>query len=313
MKLFYCDHYAIPLPPGHKFPMAKYALIRELLAADGFYHFECAPLADPTDVKLAHDAEYVDAFVNGTLSAQAIRRIGFPWSEGLVKRSLASVGGTLGAAEDALESGFGGNLAGGTHHAFRAEGSGFCVFNDIAVSIEWLRSQGRIRRAAVIDVDVHQGDGTAHIFENDPNVLTASVHCGVNFPFRKQRSKIDVELPEGTEDDAYLEALHPLLPRVLEFGPEVVFYQSGVDTLASDSLGRLKLTHQGLKQRDRMVMRAVHRRGIPFVVTLGGGYSKPIELTALAHANTFRIAAEIWHYQAAATSEPSCAGLPKTH
>jgi acetoin utilization deacetylase AcuC-like enzyme len=274
--------------------MAKYALIRELLASDGFYCFACAPLADPAVIKLAHDAGYVDAFMSGSLPAQAIRRIGFPWSEGLVKRSLASAGGTLCAAADALETGFGGNLAGGTHHAFRAEGSGFCVFNDIAVAIEWLRSQGRIRRAAVIDLDVHQGDGTAHIFENDPDVLTASMHCAVNFPFRKQRSKIDVELPEGMEDEPYLETLESLIPRVLEFAPEIVFYQSGVDTLASDALGRLSLTHEGLRQRDRMVMRAVSGRGIPLVVTLGGGYSKPIELTALAHANTFRIAAEIW-------------------
>jgi acetoin utilization deacetylase AcuC-like enzyme len=293
-RLFYCDHYAIPLPPGHKFPMAKYALIRELLAADGFYSFECAPLADPAVVKLAHDPAYVDAIVNGTLPPQAIRRIGFPWSEGLVKRSLASVGGTLSAAADALAAGWGGNLAGGTHHAFRAEGSGFCVFNDIAVAIEWLRSERRIRRAAVIDLDVHQGDGTAHIFENDPDVLTVSMHCTVNFPFRKQRSKIDVELAEGTADEAYLEALESLLPRVLEFAPEIVFYQSGVDALACDTLGRLALTHEGLKQRDRLVMSAVHACGIPLVVTLGGGYSKPIELTALAHANTFRIAAEIW-------------------
>jgi acetoin utilization deacetylase AcuC-like enzyme len=293
-RLFYCDHYAIPLPPGHKFPMTKYALIRNLLASDGLYHFECAPMADLAVVKLAHDPAYVDAFVNGTLPPQAIRRIGFPWSEGLVQRSLASVGGTLSAASDALETGWGGTLAGGTHHAFRAEGSGFCVFNDIAVAIEWLRSRGRIGRAAVIDLDVHQGDGTAHIFENDPDVLTASMHCTVNFPFRKQRGKIDIELPEGTEDEPYLQALEFLIPRVLEFAPEIVFYQSGVDTLASDALGRLKLTHEGLKQRDRAVMRAIREREIPFVITLGGGYSKPIELTALAHANTFRIAAEIW-------------------
>ena len=274
--------------------MDKYARIRELLAADGVYRFECAPVADPSVVKLAHDPEYVDAVVNGTLPVQAIRRIGFPWSEGLVKRSLASVGGTLSAASDAMSAGFGGNLAGGTHHAFRSEGSGFCVFNDIAVAIEWLRSEQRIKRAAVIDLDVHQGDGTAHIYESDPDVLTSSIHCSVNFPFRKQRSKIDIELQEGTGDEAYLDALAALIPRVLAFAPDIIFYQSGVDTLASDSLGRLKLTHDGLKQRDTAVMRAVRERGIPFVITLGGGYSKPIELTALAHANTFRGAAEIW-------------------
>src|SRR5579864_6018043 len=176
--LFYCDHYAIPLPAGHKFPMAKYAMIRERLDADHFDRFECAPMADAAVVKLAHDAEYVDAVLRGTLSAQAMRRIGFPWSEGLVKRSLASVGGTLSATADALETGWGGNLAGGTHHAFRGEGAGFCVFNDIAIAI---RHAGR--RAAVIDLDVHQGDGTALLFENDPTVLTLSVHSAANFPF----------------------------------------------------------------------------------------------------------------------------------
>lgn len=293
-RLFYCDHYAIPLPPGHKFPMSKYALIRELLSADGFYGFECAPLADPAVVKLAHDGDYVDAFLNGTLTAHAIRRIGFPWSEGLVKRSLGSVGGTLAASAEALATGWGGNLAGGTHHAFASEGSGFCVFNDIAIAIRSLRSEDRVRKAAVIDLDVHQGDGTAHIFEHDPDVLTTSIHCSVNFPFRKQRSRIDIELPEGTADQPYLDALASLLPRILEWHPEILFYQSGVDPLASDELGRLELSHEGLRRRDRIVMEAARDHGIPIVITLGGGYSKPVELTALAHANTFRTAAAIW-------------------
>lgn len=293
-RLFYCDHYAIPLPPDHKFPMSKYALIRELLARDVFYTFECAPLASPEVVKLAHDPEYVDAFLSGALSRQAMRRIGFPWSEGLVKRTLASAGGTLSATGDAFDRGWGGTLAGGTHHAFRAEGSGFCVFNDIAIAIQWLRAEGRIRRAAVIDLDVHQGDGTAHIFENDPEVLTTSMHCAVNFPFRKQRSKVDVELPEGTGDEVYLKMLADLLPRVAAFHPEIVFYQSGVDALAADRLGRLALTHQGLEERDRIVMETIRENRIPLVVTLGGGYAQPIELTALAHANTFRVAAEVF-------------------
>jgi acetoin utilization deacetylase AcuC-like enzyme len=293
-RLFYCDHYSIPLPAGHKFPMAKYALIRERLEADHFFKFECAPMADAAVVKLAHDAEYVDAFLRGTLSAQAIRRIGFPWSEGLVKRSLASVGGTLSATAEALESGWGGNLAGGTHHAFRGEGAGFCVFNDIAVAIKWLRAEGRMARAAVIDLDVHQGDGTAQIFEDDADVLTTSMHCSVNFPFRKQRSKIDIELAEGVGDEPYLEALDSLLPRVLDFDPEIVFYQSGVDGLAADALGRLRLSYEGLCERDRRVMEAVRERAIPFVITLGGGYSKPIEVTAEAHANTFRMAAAVF-------------------
>lgn len=294
-RLFYCDHYAIPLPSGHKFPMSKYSLIRDLLARDGFYRFECAPLADPSVVSLAHDADYVNRFLSGTLSQAAIRRIGFPWSDGLVKRTLASIGGTLSATIDAIRFGWGGNLAGGTHHAFRAEGSGFCVFNDIAVSIEWLRSQGRILKTAILDLDVHQGDGTAQIFHDDPDVLTISLHCKSNFPFRKQRSKIDVDLADNIGDDEYLRTLDLLLPDVFAFEPEIVYYQSGVDGLKSDSLGKLALTHAGLKERDRRVMAAACTHQIPFVVTLGGGYSNPIQLTAEAHANTFRTAQEIFN------------------
>jgi acetoin utilization deacetylase AcuC-like enzyme len=192
-----------------------------------------------------------------------------------------------------LDRRWGGNLAGGTHHAFRGEGSGFCVFNDIAVAILSLRSDAGVVRAAVIDLDVHQGDGTALIFESDPNVTTVSVHGKNNFPFRKQRSKLDVELPDGTSDEEYLDHVARVLPRVFEFGPQVIFYQSGVDALASDRLGRLSLTLDGLARRDRMVLSACRDFGAPFVITLGGGYSDPIEVTAEAHANTFRLAAEI--------------------
>jgi acetoin utilization deacetylase AcuC-like enzyme len=211
-----------------------------------------------------------------------------------VRRTLASVGGTLAATEDALTSGFGGTLAGGTHHAFKSEGSGFCVFNDVAIAIHSLRSKGDARRVAVIDLDVHQGDGTAHFFEDDPEVLTLSLHGARNFPFRKQRSTIDVELADQTGDTAYLDALDAALARVWEFRPEIAFYLSGVDALASDVLGRLALTQEGLKARDRKVLGEAHARGVPLVVTLGGGYSNPIELTAEAHANTFQIAAEIF-------------------
>ena len=204
-----------------------------------------------------------------------------------MKRTLASVGGTLSAASEALETGWGGTLAGGTHHAFRGEGSGFCVSNDIAVAIAWLRATGKIKQAAVVDLDVHQGDGTAHIFQDNPEVLTLSVHCKNNFPLRKQVSKIDVELPAGTGDAAYLQVVESVLPRVAEFAPEIVFYQSGVDGLKSDRLGHLELTRAGMRERDRMVMSAVR---VPLVITLGGGYSNPIELTVQAHASTFRIA-----------------------
>jgi acetoin utilization deacetylase AcuC-like enzyme len=292
-RLFYTDQYAIDLPAGHRFPMPKYRIVRDLLSADGWFEFVVAPLASSETVGLAHDPEYVRRFLAGVLSAQEIRRIGFPWSEHLVQRTLASVGGTLSAMEEALGTGWGGTLAGGTHHAFRGEGSGFCVFNDIAVAIESLRLSARASRIAVIDLDVHQGDGTAQIFADDPSVLTFSMHCETNFPFRKQQSKIDVSVSEGTGDDEYLAQLQAVLPRVFEFRPEFIFYQSGVDGLYADALGKLKLTHEGLKQRDRLVMTAVRATGVPFVVTLGGGYAKPVELTAEAHANTFRVAAAI--------------------
>jgi len=290
VRLFYCDHLEIPLPAGHKFPMGKYRLLRERILAEGFWKLEPAAPALPETIKLAHDPEYVDRFVQGTLPPAAMRRIGFPWSEGLVTRTLASAGGTLGATRDALETGFGGTLAGGTHHAFRDEGSGFCVFNDVAIAIHSFRP----KRAAVVDLDVHQGDGTAHFFEHDPNVLTISLHGANNFPFRKQRSKIDIELPDRTGDEEYLRALASVLPRAVEFAPDIVFYLSGVDTLDSDVLGRLALTPKGLKARDTHVISECHRNLLPLVITLGGGYSNPIELTAEAHANTFRVAAEIY-------------------
>ncbi len=293
-RLYYCDHYEIPLPEGHKFPMSKYRLTRDLLAQDAIFRFECAPLADRAIVELVHDPEYLRQFVEGTLSAQAIRRIGFPWSEALVKRTLASAGGTLAATEDALREGWSGNLAGGTHHAFRAEGSGFCILNDIAIAILYLRHHRGIARAAVIDLDVHQGDGTAAIFEQDPQVLTLSFHGRHNFPFRKQRSKIDVELENGLEDNAYLKLLDQWLPRVFEFEPEVIYYQSGVDALASDRLGKLALTQAGIAARNEMVIGACQRYGAPFIVTMGGGYSEPVALSAQAHANVYRTAASIF-------------------
>jgi acetoin utilization deacetylase AcuC-like enzyme len=295
VKLYYCDHYPLALPPGHKFPAEKYALLRQRLAADALYTLEPAPAADADVIRLAHDPAYVSAILNGTVDARIMRRIGFPWSPQLVRRTLASVGGTLAATADALATGFGGNLAGGTHHAFYAEGSGFCVFNDLAVAI---RAHGL--RAAVLDLDVHQGDGTAALFEHDPSVLTVSLHGRHNFPFRKQRSRIDVALADGTLDDEYLAELAAVLPQVREFAPAIVFYQSGVDALAGDRLGRLALTHTGLAERDRMVFHFVRELGIPIVVTLGGGYADPIARTVEAHANTFRTASGLQPFRMSA-------------
>jgi acetoin utilization deacetylase AcuC-like enzyme len=293
--LYYCDHHAIPLPPGHKFPAEKYRLLRARLAADAFYDFEPAPPASPETIALAHDPAYVGAFLAGTLGDRAMRRIGFPWSDALVRRTLTSLGGTLAAAGGALAAGFGGNLAGGTHHAFRSEGSGFCVFNDMAVAILALRRAGLAQRAAVIDLDVHQGDGTASIFEDDPHVLTLSLHGANNFPFRKQRSRIDAGLPDGTGDEQYLACLRSVLPCVSEFRPEVVFYQAGVDGLEGDRLGRLRLSLAGLRERDRMIFELMQVEELPVVVTLGGGYADPLSLTVEAHANTFRAATSIFN------------------
>ncbi len=293
-RLFYCDHHPIPLPAGHKFPIEKYALLRGMLEADGVYELLPAPFADQAALELAHDPEYVRAILEGSVDARVMRRIGFPWSEQLVRRTLASVGGTLAAAGEAMNGGVGGNLAGGTHHAFRNEGSGFCVFNDLAVAILALRREGTAARAAVIDLDVHQGDGTAAIFENDSAVLTVSIHGENNFPFRKQRSRIDIGLADGTADEEYLTHVEDVLPKVLAFTPDVIFYQAGVDGLTSDQLGRLSLTQDGLRNRDRLVLEAAKLFRIPIVITLGGGYSNPIQRTAEAHAETLRTAAQIY-------------------
>jgi acetoin utilization deacetylase AcuC-like enzyme len=293
-RLFYTDHYPITLLEGHKFPVRKYAMVRKLLEKDGHFQFQPGPPATVDQIELAHDPAYVRSFIEGSLPPAAMRRIGLPWSDVLVKRSLASVGGTLAAAQDALRRGWGGTLGGGTHHAFRGEGAGFCVFNDIAVAIRVLQRAGRIQRAAVIDLDVHQGDGTAEIFRDSPEVFTLSMHCQNNFPFRKQRSCLDIALPDKTNDYSYIQTLTEVIHDVLDLHPEIIFYQSGVDGLASDVLGRLSLTHEGLLQRDRKVMTAIRDAGIPLVITSGGGYSRPIELSVEAHANTYRTAWQVF-------------------
>lgn len=293
-RLFSTDQYKITLPEGHKFPVLKYGLLRQIVEKEGLFELAQSPLASLETVSLAHDPAYVVAFTAGTLPAQAMRRIGLPWSEVFVNRAFASVGGTVSAALAALENGWGATLGGGTHHAFRSEGAGFCVFNDIAVAIQFLRKRGLIRRASVIDLDVHQGDGTAEIFQDDPDVFTLSIHGESNFPFRKKKSRLDVPLPDGIEDAAYLRRLDEVLPAAFGFRPDIVFYQSGVDPLASDVLGRLSLSHEGLIARDRRVFSAALKFGAPFVLTSGGGYSRPIERSVEAHANTYRAAWEMF-------------------
>lgn len=291
MRVFHCDRYEVPLPLGHRFPIAKYRRLREaLLERDVLMPAELteATPIEPQALLLAHDSQYVEAVLEGTLDEAALRRLGFPWSRGLVMRSRASVGGTLAAARHALEHGFAGNLAGGTHHAHAGHGEGYCVFNDLAVTCRTLFAEKRIERAVIVDLDVHQGDGTAAIFENDDRVFTFSMHGERNFPFRKARSSRDVGLDDGVGDGVYLELLEQHLPEVLEAaGADLLLYQGGVDALASDALGRLQLTHQGLRGRDAFVFELAKARGLPVVTTLGGGYAKPIEDSIDAHVGTY--------------------------
>lgn len=298
MRVFHSDRYAVPLPEGHRFPMEKYRLLREALLARGILCpaslFE-APLVDRTALERVHTARYLDAFFGGTLTDAELRRLGFPWSPLLVDNALASVGGTLAAARAALEDGFGANLAGGTHHAFPDHGEGFCVFNDIAVVIRALQAEGAIRRAVVVDLDVHQGNGTAAIFAGDPSVFTFSMHGEHNFPFRKQPSHLDLGLDDGTGDAEYLAALDAHLPHVLESSrADLLFFQAGVDPLAEDTLGRLSLTHAGLRERDLRVLGAARERGLPAVLTLGGGYAKPLTPSLEAHVGTYLAACSLF-------------------
>lgn len=288
MRLVYTENmHSLVLPPGHKFPLRKYDRIHAALAAEHHDKLMLGAMASVEDVLLVHDAAYVRAVREGTLDASAVRRLGFPWSDSLVTRSMRSVGGTLAALSWAVAHGAGGHIAGGTHHAFRDRGEGFCVFNDIAVAVHVARRDHGLTRAAIVDLDVHQGNGTASIFAGDPNVFTASLHAARNYPFKKETSSLDVALPDGCEDDAYLAALAPALEQVAAHRPEILFYQSGVDCLRGDRLGRMALTHEGLARRDGAVFALAKRLGVPIVTTLGGGYGHDIESSVRAHVSVF--------------------------
>ncbi|MBI3649581.1 MAG: histone deacetylase [Acidobacteria bacterium] len=298
MQAFHSNQYVIALPDDHKFPIIKYAKIRERLVAEATLdekNIAEPKLASREEILLVHTADYYDRFIAGDLTEREIRRLGLPWSQPLVQRSRYSVAGTLAAARLALQQGASANLGGGTHHAFADHGEGFCVFNDIAVAIKVLRAEGRIHRAAVMDCDVHQGNGTAAIFAHDPEVFTLSLHGEKNYPLIKQHSTIDVALADGTQDEEYLSLLEENLAHVLaRFRPDVMFYQAGVDPLREDRLGRLALSHEGLLRRDAMVFAACRSRSLPCVITLGGGYGKRVADTVEAHCNTIRAACEIF-------------------
>lgn len=293
MKYAYADIYTIELPSGHRFPMEKYRRTRELLLAEGtITPSQLLPpiLCDRETICRAHGEEYIDKVFKGEFDRSDELRLGFPWSPALVTRSRASVGGTLQAARHALTSGGGGNFAGGTHHAYADHGEGFCVFNDVAIAIRQLQFEELIGTAAVVDCDVHQGNGTASIFHGDSHIFTLSLHGKNNFPFDKEESTLDVELDDGTSDDEYLQALEPALKQVELFRPDIVFYNAGVDPLEQDQLGRLALTIEGLKQRDALVLSWAASHDLPIAICFGGGYAKEIKDIVESHANTFRLA-----------------------
>lgn len=304
---FYSDAFVLPLPPGHRFPMPKYRLLRDAVASElPAVRLQLAPPASDGELALAHTPAYIEAVTGGCLSPAQQREIGFPWSERMVERSRRSVGATVAAARTALVEGVAANLAGGTHHAYADKGSGYCVFNDVAVAArlmqaEWHRrhgARGGLLRVAVIDLDVHQGNGTASIFRDDPSVFTLSLHGARNFPFRKEASDLDVELPDGCTDGPYLDALDDALRALWrhhgEAPPGLVFYLAGADPYEGDRLGRLKLTAAGLAERDRRVFAALRERGIPVVMAMAGGYGKVIEETVAIQLDSFRIALATW-------------------
>lgn len=286
--------YTFPLPAGHRFPIEKYALLRDAVIAEGLVarsnvHEPARATVD--ELARVHTRDYIDRLTSGTLTDAELRLLGFPWSPALVERSYRAVGGTLGAVRRALEDGVAMNLAGGTHHAFADRGEGFCVFNDVAIAVRAVRAEGLIGRAAIIDLDVHQGNGTHAIFAGDTETFTFSMHGGRNYPFHKVPGTLDIELPDGTGDDEYLAQLARALPRVLNDGrPDLVVYLAGADPHERDRLGRLKMTFEGLERRDAMVLEACREVGIPVAVTIAGGYGVDVRETVGVHLATVRIA-----------------------
>ena len=298
MRIAYAPIYKYELPAGHRFPMAKYELLPEQLIYEGtatsasFFHPE--PISEK-ELLLTHSEEYYGRLCRQELTAKEIRAIGFPLSPKLVLRGRHIAKGTLMCARYSRQEGVALNIAGGTHHSFHDRGEGFCLFNDIAIAINVMLHQAEIQSAMVIDLDVHQGNGTAKLFETDPRVFTLSVHGERNYPLRKEHSSLDIGLPDGTEDLAYLDLIQREIPRLLDIHqPDQVFYLSGVDVLKADKLGRLNLSLEGCRERDRIVLSACHSRRIPVAVSMGGGYADRLATIIEAHANTYRVAKAIF-------------------
>ena len=304
MLAFTSDHFVLPLPPGHRFPMSKYALLRERVAQTlPAIRLAEAPQASEGELALAHEPVYIQAVLEGLLSPAQQREIGFPWSPWMAERARRSVGASIAAARAALDDGVAANLAGGTHHASAAKGSGYCVFNDVAVAArlmqaEWHRRHRALLRVLVIDLDVHQGNGTAEIFADDETVFTFSMHGERNFPFRKVASDLDVDLQDGCGDEPYLAALDAGLAevwrRLAGRMPGLVFYLAGADPHEGDRLGRLKVSDAGMAERDRRVLTALRERGLPVALSMAGGYGHDIQTTVAVQARTLALAAESW-------------------
>ncbi|WP_457446474.1 histone deacetylase family protein [Roseateles sp. P5_E4] len=301
MQAFHSDAHSLALPPGHRFPQSKYRLLREHFEREpGLLRMQPAPAASEGELALAHTPDYVDAVLLGHLSAAQQREIGFPWSPSMAERSRRSVGASIAAARAALVEGVAANMAGGTHHAYADKGSGYCVFNDVAVAArlmqaEWARSHRSLLRVLVIDLDVHQGNGTAAIFRDDDTVFTFSMHGARNFPFRKEASDLDVDLADGCGDADYLAALDAALGEVWRrIDPGLVFYLAGADPHEGDRLGRLKLTYEGLAERDRRVLAGLSERRIPVVLSMAGGYGHDLATTVAVQINTLNLAAQSW-------------------
>lgn len=294
LEAFYSDHFVLPLPPGHRFPMEKYQMLRDQVALYPQVKLQASPLASVDQLLLAHTPEYVDRVLRGLLSESEQREIGFPWSEKMVIRSRHSAGATIAATLSALNHGVSVNLAGGTHHAYAAKGSGFCVFNDAAIAAKNLQIlRPSLTKVAIIDLDVHQGNGTAAILQGDPSVFTFSMHGEKNFPFRKEASDLDVSLNDGTTDDAYLSHLESSLNSIAQqCDPDSVIYLAGADPFVGDRLGRLDISMAGLAQRDEMVLQWCSQRRIPVAIAMAGGYANVIAQTVAIHAQTVKIAAE---------------------
>ena len=298
LQIAFSPIYEYPLPKGHRFPMDKYSLIPQQLIYEGtvqekqFFHPD--PISEEI-ILLTHSAKYWEDLKNQTLSEKEIRAIGFPMTPLLVERGRHIAAGTLQCVEYAVKHGISMNAAGGTHHAFKEKGEGFCVFNDIAIAANYLIHSNKFNNILIVDLDVHQGNGSASIFNGQGQVFTFSMHGAKNYPFRKEASHLDIGLPDGTEDDAYLKILFNILPRVIDqHRPELIFYQAGVDILTTDRLGRLSVSREGCRKRDKYVMEICKNNKIPLVVTMGGGYSPQLSHIIEAHANTFRTATEVY-------------------